>query len=59
MSVTTAAAPAPKVIILRRGRLVAAELRKIFTTNTWWIFGIFILVGTAFTPADQLVPGQR
>jgi ABC-2 type transport system permease protein len=32
-----------------RPRLVRSELLKIFTTNSWWIFGIFMLAGTAFT----------
>jgi ABC-type transport system involved in multi-copper enzyme maturation permease subunit len=50
MSVETAAAPiAPAVPSEPAGRerLVRAELRKIFTTNSWWIFGIFILMATA------------
>jgi ABC-type transport system involved in multi-copper enzyme maturation permease subunit len=42
-------APGTQVVVLRRGRLVRAELRKIFTTNSWWIFGLFILFGTAFS----------
>jgi ABC-type transport system involved in multi-copper enzyme maturation permease subunit len=28
-------------------RLVRAELRKILTTSTWWLFGIYTLVATA------------
>ena len=49
MSVDTKSAPGTRVVVLRRGRLVRAELRKIFTTNSWWIFGLFILFGTAFS----------
>jgi ABC-type transport system involved in multi-copper enzyme maturation permease subunit len=30
----------------RRTRLVTAELRKIFTTNTWWLFGTFVLIAS-------------
>jgi ABC-type transport system involved in multi-copper enzyme maturation permease subunit len=45
----TQAAPGPNVVVLRRSRLVRAELRKIFTTNSWWIFGLLILFGTAFS----------
>jgi len=32
-----------------RPRLVRAELRKIFTTSTWWLIGMFILIGTGLT----------
>jgi ABC-2 type transport system permease protein len=28
-------------------RLIRAELRKILTTNTWWLFGIYALLTTA------------
>ena len=51
MSVDTEAAPvAPTAQVEPHGRerLIRAEVRKIFTTNSWWIFGIFILVATAF-----------
>ena len=40
----------------RRGaavRLIRAELLKIWTTNTWWIFGIIALVDHRARPADQ------
>lgn len=50
MSVETAVAPtAPTTPPEPHGRerLVRAELRKIFTTNAWWIFGLFILFATA------------
>jgi ABC-type transport system involved in multi-copper enzyme maturation permease subunit len=40
----TASTPAAAV---QRPRLVVAEIRKIFTTNTWWILGLFVLVATA------------
>lgn len=34
---------------VRRPRLVRAELLKIFTTNTWWLIGLFVLLGTGLT----------
>jgi ABC-type transport system involved in multi-copper enzyme maturation permease subunit len=40
------AGPAENV---RRGHLVRAELLKIFTTNSWWVFAIFTLGVTALT----------
>ena len=41
-------------------RLVRAELLKIFTTNTWWIFGhLHPASATALRADDQPVPGQR
>ena len=51
MSVDTVAprvAPTAQVEPHGKERLIRAELRKIFTTNTWWIFGIFILLATGF-----------
>lgn len=32
-----------------RAKLIRAELLKIFTTNSWWIFGLFILAFTSFS----------
>jgi ABC-type transport system involved in multi-copper enzyme maturation permease subunit len=47
MSVSTEIAPtSTPTQPAGRERLVRAELRKIFTTNAWWIFGILILFAT-------------
>jgi ABC-type transport system involved in multi-copper enzyme maturation permease subunit len=39
--------PATATTTPQRPRLVRAELMKIFTTNSWWIFGLFMLAATA------------
>jgi ABC-type transport system involved in multi-copper enzyme maturation permease subunit len=36
----------PETLPTQRPRLVWAELRKIFTTNTWWILGLLVLAAT-------------
>jgi len=52
---TTAATPAPTTTGPARSgsalpiRLVRSELLKIWTTNSWWIFGILLVAGTALT----------
>jgi ABC-type transport system involved in multi-copper enzyme maturation permease subunit len=52
MTAQTTERPAPQPaedraeIATRRPRLVVAELRKILTTSSWWIIGIFVLVAT-------------
>jgi len=52
---TTATQPAPTAAEPVRGggavpgRLVKSELLKIWTTNSWWIFGILLVAGTALT----------
>lgn len=56
MSTTTASAPTPAVPLRVSGnayaRLLRAELLKIWTTNSWWIFGILTL---AFTGMALLI----
>jgi ABC-2 type transport system permease protein len=48
MTATTEAPPRQQVTA-GRGHLVRAELLKIFTTRSSWIFGLLILAGTALT----------
>jgi ABC-2 type transport system permease protein len=48
-TVTTAGSPespAAPPRLTQRPRLVQAEIRKIFTTDTWWIIGILLVVAT-------------
>jgi ABC-2 type transport system permease protein len=35
-------------LTIQRPRLVVAEIRKIITTNTWWVVGLLLLIATAF-----------
>ena len=52
---TTATQPAPATAAPRRNggalpvRLIKSELLKIWTTNSWWIFGILLVAGTGLT----------
>jgi ABC-type transport system involved in multi-copper enzyme maturation permease subunit len=41
------ATTAPEPVSAGRPRLVRAELRKITTTNVWWIVGVLLLAATA------------
>ena len=52
MTTATQTPPAPPTPISRPSgstpmRLIKAELLKIFTTNSWWIFGILVLASTS------------
>ncbi|HEY7223235.1 MAG TPA: ABC transporter permease [Micromonosporaceae bacterium] len=38
-----------------RSRLVRAELLKIFTTNTWWLFTIYALVATGLALLSNVI----
>ena len=49
----------PATATARPPRLVRAELLKIRTTNTWWIFGILDAGRHRAGAAGQRVPGQR
>jgi ABC-type transport system involved in multi-copper enzyme maturation permease subunit len=42
-----------------RPRLVTAELRKILTTNTWWLFGIFVLLGSGLALLVNVVSANH
>jgi ABC-2 type transport system permease protein len=44
---------------LLAGRLVRAELLKIRTTNTWWIFGICVVATTALSLLVNLVQANQ
>lgn len=35
-------------LAVQRPRLIRAEIRKIITTNTWWIVGLLLLIATGF-----------
>ena len=58
---TTATQPAPATAAPRRNggalpvRLIKSELLKIWTTNSWWIFGILLVAGTGLTLLINLV----
>jgi ABC-type transport system involved in multi-copper enzyme maturation permease subunit len=43
----------------RRPRLVRAELRKIFTTSTWWLIGTFLLINTALMLLVHIVNANQ
>jgi len=59
MTTATQARPAPPAGSRPGGvapvRLIKAELLKIFTTNSWWIFGILVLASTAVALALNLL----
>lgn len=40
-------------------RLVRAELRKIFTTNTWWLFGIYTVLASALALLFNVVGANQ
>lgn len=40
-------------------RLVRAELRKIFTTSTWWLFGIFTVLASALALLFNVVGANQ
>jgi ABC-2 type transport system permease protein len=54
MSVATAPAPTPRPAVGTTGgsgftHLIKAEYLKIRTTNIWWLFGMFTVLGTGLT----------
>ena len=52
---TTAQLQTPAATTPNRPALVRAELMKFFTTNSWWIFGSFLLAATALALLVNLV----
>lgn len=63
MSTETVVAPeqpgaAPAPLPTRRPRLVLAEIRKIVTTNTWWIIGLLLLIATALALLVNVTGGN-
>jgi hypothetical protein len=65
MSSSATLAPAPPgpaeagSVPQRRPRLVRAELRKIFTTSTWWLIGLFILISTGLTLLGNILSANQ
>jgi ABC-type transport system involved in multi-copper enzyme maturation permease subunit len=44
----------PAALPTQRPRLVRAELRKIFTTRSWWVVGILLLLATMLALLDNI-----
>jgi len=59
MTTTTMAAPVGNPGGPVVGRLVKAELLKLRTTNTWWIFGICVIATTALSLLINLVQAHQ